>query len=93
MKKVAIVTILSILVVLLSFGTKIINAPTVAETEAASYNDITIIAYVVMGVFMILLALISSRFHPVTALMPLGLGITMLGYALWVAYCKGLFII
>lgn len=94
MKRAAvIISILSILVVILSFSTKIINAPTVAETQAASYNDITIIAYLVMGVLMILVALISSKLHIFAAILPLGLGIAAFSYALWVAYCKGLLII
>jgi hypothetical protein len=90
MKKVILISMLSILVVALSVGTKVINAPTVAETDAASYNEMVIIGYIVMGAAMILVAFWTYRVHIVAGLIPWGLGLSVLGYGLYLAMCKGM---
>jgi hypothetical protein len=90
MKKIILISMLSILVVALSVGTKVINAPTVAETNAASYNEMVIIGYIVMGAAMILVAFLTYRVHIVAGLIPWGLGLSVLGYGLYLAVCKGM---
>lgn len=81
---------LSILVVALSVGTKVVNAPTVAETDAASYNETVIVGYIVMGIAMIIVAFWTYRIHIVAGMIPWGLGLSVLGYGLYLAVCKGM---
>lgn len=89
-KKVILISMLSLLVVALSVGTKVINAPTVAETDAASYNELVIVGYVVMGLAMIVVAFWTYRVHIVAGIIPWGLGLSVLGYGLYLMYCKGM---
>jgi hypothetical protein len=89
-KKVILISMISLIIVALSVGTKVINAPTVAETDAASYDEMVITGYIIMGVLMILVAFWTYRIHIVAGIIPWGLGLSALGYGLYLAYCKGM---
>jgi len=88
LRKAVIISILSVIVVMLSVGTKVVNAPTVKETQAISYDDMVIWGYMIMGLLMVIIAFWTYKLHIVAGIIPFGLGVSALGYGIYVAYCK-----
>jgi len=89
-RKAILISVLSIIVVALSFGTKVVNAPTVAETDAASYDEYVIIGYIIMGLLMLFISIWTYKLHIVAGIIPFGLGFAALSYGIYIAMCKGM---
>jgi len=89
-RKAILISVLSIIVVALSFGTKVVNAPTVAETDAASYDEYVIIGYIIMGLLMLFISIWTYKLHIVAGIIPFVLGFAALSYGIYIAMCKGM---
>jgi len=89
-RKAILISVLSIIVVALSFGAKVVNAPTVAETDAASYDEYVIIGYIIMGLLMLFISIWTYKLHIVAGIIPFGLGFAALSYGIYIAMCKGM---
>jgi len=87
------IAVLGVIVVLLLFGTKVINWETIEDTEGASYNDMTVIGLILIGVCSTLAGVLSFLYFKVLSIVSLGLGVSCLVYGLHIAVCKGMIMI
>jgi len=91
-KKVIIISMISIIVVLALLGTKILNIQNMEQQgrDASSYSDISAYVYVISGILMCLVAFWTYKIHIVAGILPWGLGISVLVYGLYILWAKGL---
>jgi len=92
LKKAIIISSFSVLVVLLLFGTKIINIQHMEATDndADSYSDISAYIYVFCGLVLMGIAFWTYKLHIVAGIIPIGLGFGALFYGLYILYAKGI---
>lgn len=92
-KKAIVISAISIFVVIALTATKILNIQQIEATggDASSYHDFSAIIYVVCGVLLCLVAVWTYKVHIVAGIIPLGFGITSLGYGLYICSVKGFF--
>jgi len=90
-RKAIVISIISIIVVLLLFGTKVLNIQNMEEMgrDASSYHDISAYIYTICGLLMILVAFWTYRVHIVAGIIPFGLGAGCLFYGLYILWAKG----
>lgn len=88
--KFKIIAILSLIVVLGLAGTKILNVQSIEEhgRNADSYHDLSAVSYVVLGLLMLIIAFFAFRLHVVAGILPIGLGIGLLLYGLYICWVK-----
>ena len=92
LKKAIIISILSVLVVLLLFATKVINIQHMEATDdnADSYSDISAYIYVFCGLILIGIAIWTYKIHIVAGIIPIGIGFGSLVYGIYILYAKGI---
>ena len=91
-KKIAVISCISILVILLLFGTKILNIQNMEAQgrNADSYHDLSGYIYVFCGIMLCLIAFWAYRFHfALGGILPWGIGISSLIYGLYILNAKG----
>jgi len=82
--------LLAVAVVILLFGTKIINWETVEVTNGESYSESAVVGIIGIGVCSLASTLITWWVHKGLGLISLGLGVSSLIYGLHIAMCKGM---
>ena len=92
-KKIAIVSMISVLVVILLFGTKILNIQNMEAQgrDASSYHDVSAWIYTVCGILLCLVAFWTYKVHIVAGIIPWGIGLGCLFYGLYILWAKGVF--
>lgn len=92
LKTAIIISIFSILVVILLFATKVINIQHMEATgnNADSYSDISAYIYVFCGIMLTITGIFTYRIHKVAGILPIGLGISLLGYGIYILSAKGI---
>jgi len=95
LKKAIIISILSLIVVLSLFATKVINIQHMEaeDNNADSYSDISAYIYVICGVILIGIAFWTYRIHIVAGIIPFGFGFGTLMYGLYICYAKGIIVL
>lgn len=79
------------ILILIGFGvTKVLNIQQIEENERDldSYHAGSIIIYILCGIGLIVVAFFTYHFHIVAGLLPFGLGISTLGYGIYLALIK-----
>ena len=92
-KKVVIISMISIIVIITLACTKVLNITNMEEEgrDASSYHDVSAIIYVVSGLLLCIVAFWTYRIHIVAGIIPWGLGLSCLGYGLYLCWAKGFF--
>ena len=92
-KKVVLISMISIFVVIALFGTKILNIQNMEAEgrDASSYHDLSAIIYLVCGLLLCVVAFWTYKIHIVAGIIPWGLGLGALIYGLYICYAKGFF--
>ena len=90
-KKVVIISCLSIICILGLFGTKILNIQNMEAQgrDASSYHDISAYIYTVVGILLCIIAFWTYKIHIVAGIIPWGIGLGSLAYGLYILYAKG----
>lgn len=91
-KKIAFISIISLIVIIALTSTKFLNIINIQEQggDASSYHDISAILYVLSGFLLCIIAFWTHKINIVAGIIPWGLGITLLGYGLYLCYVKGM---
>jgi len=91
-KKLVFISIISLIAVMLLFGTKVINIEHMEATDddASSYSDISAYIYVVAGVMICFVAFWTYKIHIVAGIIPFGMGFGAVFYGLYILYAKGI---
>ena len=93
-KKVAVIGLITVLVILLLFGTKILNIQNMEQQgrDASSYHDISGYVYVLCGVLLCIVAFWTYHLHfTLGGILPWGIGVSSLIYGLYILNAKGVF--
>ena len=90
-KKIIFISMISLIIVACLTATKVLNVMNIEESgrDASSYHDMSAIIYTVCGLLMCIVAFWTYRINIVAGIIPWGLGITLLGYGLYLCWVKG----
>jgi hypothetical protein len=92
LKKVVIISMLSLFVVVALTSTKVLNVINIEESgrDASSFHDMSAIIYTISGLFLCVIAFWTYRIHIVAGIIPWGLGLTLFVYGLYLCWVKGI---
>jgi len=93
-RKIALVlSVISLICVVALTGTKFLNIGQmeISDDNASSYHDLSPVIYAMVGILMMFSGYLTWRVssHISAFILPFGLGITCLGYGLYILYAKG----
>lgn len=90
MKKLTIISIISIIAIILFFAIKISSITYIEENnrDVDSFGDVPIALTIFTGVLLILTAFLTYRFHFLCGIIPFGIGISTLLMGIYLAWCK-----
>ena len=91
MKFLALISLIAIVLLLFTKGANMYNMME-SEDNGDSYADISVYIYIIAGLFLVFVAYRTVKFNfaNTLAIIPYGIGLSCIGYGLFLLYIKGL---